>query len=94
MDKEMPKKQFEALKVELEQAMNRVDELNKLYHGQTGQDFTRPLRLRKLDVPRGRAYIDPNRLAELLEAEAFLDKLVSAGVNNWEGYEIAQDMDD
>jgi hypothetical protein len=92
-DKEMPKKQFEALKLELEQTMNRVDELNKLYHGQTGQDFVRPLRLRPLDAPE-KVLIDKERLEELLETDSFMDKLYAAGVDNWDGYEIAQDMED
>ena len=29
---------------------------------------------------------------KLLEAERFLDALNAAGVDNWEGYDIAQDM--
>lgn len=33
-----------------------------------------------------------SRLDELKEAEAFLDALQAAGVDNWEGYEQAQEM--
>lgn len=33
-----------------------------------------------------------NRLPELLEAEATLNALCAAGVDNWEGYCVALDM--
>jgi hypothetical protein len=49
-DKEMPKKDFEQLKIEIELAMDKVSDLNKLYRGQTGQDFVKPLRLSRLSA--------------------------------------------
>lgn len=50
----MDDKEFAQLKVDLEKAMNEVDRLQKLYRGQTGCDFVRPLRL-------GPVYHTPNR---------------------------------
>lgn len=36
--------------------------------------------------------ITQSRYEELLEAEAFLNALRAAGVDNWPGYELAHDM--
>lgn len=36
--------------------------------------------------------LDMARYNELLEAEEFLNALRAAGVDNWDGYEYAQDM--
>lgn len=92
MTEEMPKKQFEALQVTLELAMNEVDRLQALFSGQTGQDFVRPLRLKALET-QGR-FITEERLEELEQSDSFLDKLYAAGLDNWNGYEQAQDMED
>jgi hypothetical protein len=35
--------------------------------------------------------ITQERYQELLDAENFLDRLHAAGVDNWEGYELAQE---
>lgn len=39
----------------------------------------------------GRVLVEKERYEELLEAEKFLDALNAAGVDNWEGYEMAFD---
>lgn len=36
--------------------------------------------------------VKEKRLVELIKAEAFLNALFSAGVDNWNGYEDAQDI--
>jgi hypothetical protein len=41
----MSDKLFDKLKVDIEMAMNHLDELQKLYRKQTGKDFVRPVRL-------------------------------------------------
>lgn len=38
--------------------------------------------------------ISVKRYNELVEAEAFLNRLFAAGVDNWEGYDEAQDSED
>ena len=38
--------------------------------------------------------ITKERLKELLQAEKMLGCLVAAGIDNWEGYEVALDMMD
>lgn len=38
--------------------------------------------------------VSAERYAELIEAEAFLDALEAAGVDNWEGYDFAQEIFD
>lgn len=92
MVEEMPKKQFEALQVTLELAMNEVDRLQALFNGQTGQDFVRPLRLKALET-QGR-FVTEEYLEELEETDDFMRKLEAAGINNCEAYEVAQDMED
>lgn len=36
--------------------------------------------------------ISKDRLDELIEAENFLTALIEAGVDNWSGYSVAQEM--
>jgi len=51
-DKEMPKEEFELLQESIEDAMETVDNLQKVYFGQTGRYYVRPLRL----APRKERY--------------------------------------
>lgn len=41
----MNDKEFNKLKVDLENAMDEVERLQKLYRKETGKDFVKPLRL-------------------------------------------------
>ena len=42
--------EFELLKLNIEATMNELDDLQRIYNKETGRDFVRPLRLRKLDT--------------------------------------------
>ena len=51
-DKEMSAEEFGLLKESIEDAMETVDNLQRLYFGQTGRYYVRPLRL----APRKERY--------------------------------------
>jgi hypothetical protein len=42
----MTDKQFADLKTELEQTMNKLDRLQRIYRGQTGRDYVRGISLK------------------------------------------------
>jgi len=56
---------------------------------ETGRKLERDNNPPSLTVP-----ITQERYSELLEAEMFLNALEATGVNDWEGYEVAQDSVD
>ena len=45
------------------------------------------------DAPT-KVLVDKDEYEELIDTEKFLNALFAAGVDNWEGYGVAQDMMD
>jgi hypothetical protein len=46
----MTDREFEILKLKIEAKMDELDDLQRIYNRETGVDFVRPLRLRRLDI--------------------------------------------